>query len=137
MAKSFNLMILTPERKFFSGKVESLTVQSIGGQLTILADHIPMVTALSVGSVTIRTPEEIVTAFHSEGFMEVLADQTTVFAQACEWPHEIDINRAEEARKRAESILSREKNANSIARSKIALSRALMRIRVRSRIEKL
>lgn len=132
MAKSFNLVILTPEREFYNGSVESLTVESIDGQICILADHIPLVAALGVGMMKIKKGDEVLEAFHSEGFMEVRSDGTIVLSQACEWPDEIDIRRAQEAKERAEHRIEQRKNSESIARSKIALSRALTRIKVKS-----
>lgn len=132
MSKSFSLTVLTPEREFYKGSAESLTIESIDGEVCILAGHIPMVAALGVGELKIKTGEKVLEAFHSEGFLEVHADSTTVFLQACEWPEEIDINRAKEAKERAERRLEQQRSAQAIARSKIALSRALMRIKVKS-----
>jgi F-type H+-transporting ATPase subunit epsilon len=132
LAKPFNLVILTPEREFYNGTAESLTVESIDGQLSVLADHIPLVIALGVGTLRIKNGDEVLEAFHSEGFMEVRSDATIVLSQACEWPQEIDMRRAEEARARAESRLEQRKNAVSVERSKIALARALTRIKVKS-----
>lgn len=136
MAKSFNLIVLTPEREFYNGTAESLVIESIDGELCVLAGHIPMVAALTVGELRIKKDDKVMTAFHSEGFMEVHADSTIVLLQACEWPEEIDINRANEARKRAEHRLEQQKNAQAIASSKIALSRALTRIKVKTTFDK-
>lgn len=132
MPKTFNLTVLTPEREFYKGVAESLVVESIDGELCILAGHMPIVTALAIGELRIKTGEETMTAFHSEGFLEVHSDSTVVLLQACEWPWEIDVNRAVEARARAENRLEQHKNAQAIVRSKVALSRALTRIRVKT-----
>lgn len=136
MSKSFRLTVLTPEREFYKGPAESLTIESIDGELCILAEHIPMVAAVGVGELKIKTGDKVLTAFHSEGFLEVHSDSTTVLLQACEWPEEIDINRAKEALERAEHRLEQQRNVQTIARSKIALSRALMRIKVKSTSDK-
>lgn len=132
MAKAFNLIILTPEREFYNGTAESLTVESIDGRLCVLADHISMVTALGVGMLEIKNGDEVLEASHSEGFMEVRQDATVILSQACEWPHEIDIKRAEEAKERAEQRLGQKRSVESISRSKVALTRALTRIKVKS-----
>ncbi|MEA4919570.1 MAG: ATP synthase F1 subunit epsilon [Clostridiaceae bacterium] len=136
MSKSFSLTVLTPEREFYKGPAESLIIESIDGELCILADHIPMVAALGVGELKIKTEEKVLSAFHSEGFLEVHGDSTTVLLQACEWPEEIDINRAKEALERAEARLEQQRNVQTLARSKIAMSRALMRIKVKSTSDK-
>ncbi|NLT58891.1 MAG: ATP synthase F1 subunit epsilon [Clostridiales bacterium] len=132
MEKPFALTVLTPEREFYSGTAESLTVESIDGELCILAGHIPMVAALAVGELKIKQGGKLLRAFHSEGFLEVHADATTVLLQACEWPEEIDLNRAKEAMERAEHRLEQQRNTQAVTRSKIALSRALMRIKVKT-----
>ncbi|HWP79828.1 MAG TPA: ATP synthase F1 subunit epsilon [Candidatus Acidoferrum sp.] len=136
MANSFPLSVLTPEREFYNDRVESLVVESIDGELCILAGHIPLVTALSIGTLKIKKGDEVREAFHSEGFMEVRPEGTVVLLQACEWPEEIDVHRAEEAKRRAEARIEQQKNAESIARGKAALSRALTRIKVKSMEEK-
>lgn len=99
----------------------------------VLADHIPMVSALDVGTLVIRTDEENErTAFHSEGFIEVRADGVYVLAQACEWPEEIDEKRAIEAEHRAEERLSRRiEDAHVLKRNRIALMRALTRRKIK------
>ncbi len=136
MPKSFNLSVLTPEREFYNDAVESLVVESIDGELCILADHVPLVTALGIGTLIIKKGDEIREAFHSEGFMEVRPEGTIVLLQACEWPDEIDVRRAEEAARRAQARIEQQKNAESIARGKAALSRSLTRIKVKSTADK-
>lgn len=132
MAKKFNLMILTPEREFYNGPAEELVVESVDGQLAVLADHTPMVTVLGVGVLRIKKDDVFLEAAHSEGFMEVRKDATVVLAQACEWPHEIDMGRAREAKERAERRMGEQRTAESIAKSRLALSRALTRIKIKA-----
>ncbi len=133
MAKTFRLMVLTPEREFFAGDAVYVGVNTIAGSMGVLADHIPMMSALDVGTLVIRTDEENErTAFHSEGFIEVRADGVYVLAQACEWPEEIDEKRAIEAEHRAEERLSRRiEDAHVLKRNRIALMRALTRRKIK------
>ena len=132
MPKPFRLMVLTPEREFYNGEAYSVTVDSIGGRLGVLADHIPMVTALTVGELSIRTtPDEVKSAFHSEGFMEVRADGVIILCQACEWPEEIDAARAQQAEERARARLSNAASETASSRSNVALMRALTRQKVK------
>lgn len=136
--KTFPLSILTPERAFYQGEASSITVESIGGRLTVLADHIPMVTALGVGAMLIRDEKgEARTAFHSEGFMEVAREGVSVLCQACEWPEEIDEARAEQALARARQRLEEKQEkheSHRIAQNKLAIMRAMTRIKVRKHI---
>ncbi len=93
MAKLFNLTVLTPERVFFNGEVEMLSLRTVDGDYAIMADHSPIVMPVVVGSLTIWKPDGMETAFNSEGFMEVDHTGTTVYIQACEKPEEIDSRR--------------------------------------------
>lgn len=134
--ETYNLRIMTPEREFFNGEVISLTVRSIDGELCILAHHLPMIAALEVGEIALRiadpeTGEETVRrAFASGGFVEVLTDRVMCFTQACEWPEEIDVRRAEESRIRAEERLRQKQSVVEYKSSKIALARAMARLRI-------
>ena len=126
---TFDLSIMTPERQFFSGQVEALTITGIDGQMTVLAGHAPMVVSLAVGEISIKQDGVWREAVNSEGFMEVLQDSVVVFVQACEWPEDIDMRRAEEAKHRAEERIRQRQSIWENKSSKIALARAIVRLR--------
>ena len=126
---TFDLSIMTPERQFFSGQVEALTITGIDGQMTVLAGHAPMVASLAVGEISIKQDGKWREAVNSEGFMEVLQDSVVVFVQACEWPEDIDMRRAEEAKHRAEERIRQRQSIWENKSSKIALARAMVRLR--------
>jgi len=130
MAGSFYLKIITPERKFFQGDVETVTVQGIDGELGILKGHAPMVACLEIGLIRIKQNGEWKEAAASEGFLEVRPDRTISLAQAVEWPEEIDINRALAAKERAEERLRQQRSMREYIQSKTSLARALVRLRV-------
>ena len=134
MAKSFNLMVVTPEREFFNGEAIYVSVQSIAGSLGVMAGHVPMVSALDVGALEIQTDEHTKrTAFHSEGFIEVRPECVYILSQACEWPEEIDEKRALEAEQRAKERMARpEEDLTTMSHSKVALMRAMTRRRIKS-----
>lgn len=131
MDKTFLIEILTPERVFFNGTVQSVSVEAAGGRLTVLAGHAPMVCTLSVGQLLINTGEEQKIAFHSKGYMDVTRDYVVILCQACEWPDEIDEARAREAAERASERLETQVAPDEVGRSKLALLRALSRLRVK------
>ena len=87
----FFLEIITPERTFYSGRVESITVSAVGGLCTIMAMHQPTVLATEPGILKITADGKTREAFISEGFIEVRPDETVVFSQAVEWPEEINL----------------------------------------------
>ena len=135
MPKPFHLMVLTPEREFYSGEAVYVSVQSIAGSIGVLADHVPMVSALDVGALEIQTDEHTKrTAFHSEGFIEVRPECVYILSQACEWPEEIDEKRALEAEQRAQERLQQERGdqLGTMGHSKVALMRAMTRRKIKS-----
>ena len=136
MPKPFHLMVLTPEREFYSGPAVYVSVQTIAGSIGVLADHVPMVSALDVGALVIQTDEHTTrTAFHSEGFIEVRPECVYILSQACEWPEEIDEKRALEAEQRAQERLQQQRTGDDLGtmgHSKVALMRAMTRRKIKS-----
>lgn len=129
---TFHLEVITPEREFFSGEAESLTVETIAGQICILAGHLPLVTALSVGVLKIiKAGGEVLQATHTQGFMKVRREKVLLLVQACEWPDEIDLPRAEEAYARAQARARSARGTDETIRLKVAMLRASTRIRVK------
>lgn len=127
MDKLFFLEIITPERKFFAGDVEMVVLKTHEGQIGILKNHIPLVTTVAVGPLRIRQDGKWIKAVVTEGFIEVTRDKTIILTDTAEWPHEIDINRALEAKRRAEERL---KQRVEYRHSQAALARAMARLKV-------
>ena len=130
MSKLFNLLILTPEREFFDGDVEAVTVETTDGKITILADHTPFIVPVLVGDIKVKKDGIWDESVNSEGFMEVNHHGVMIFVQTCEHPEEIDTRRAEEARRRAEEQLRQKQSMNEYNQSKMALARAMARLRI-------
>ena len=128
---TFFLEIITPEKTFYRGRVESLDIPAIGGACTVLAGHQPMVFATEPGSIYIVENGKKREAFMSDGFIEVRPDETIVFSQAVEWPEEINERRAKEAKERAEEQLRRNRSAAEYRLNRMALQCAFARLRVK------
>ena len=127
--KKFRLEVISPERIFYSGDVEMLELTTTEGEIGIYADHIPLTTIIAPGVMTItETGSQLKQAAVLEGFMEITQEKVTVLAQSCEWPEEIDTNRAQEARARAERRL-KSSDAN-MSRAELALRKSLIRLEV-------
>ncbi len=124
LAKKYHLEILTPERQFYIGDVEAFMFEAPDGQVSILADHAPFVAPIVVGTLRIRE------AFCSEGFIEVYHGSAVVFVQACEWPENIDVRRAEESRRRAEERLRQKQSMREMKMTRAALARSMARLRL-------
>lgn len=134
MPKLYDLAIITPEREFFNGRVEAVTAIAPDGSITILANHEPLIMPINVGTIKYKRDGKWESAINSEGFLEVHLDGVLIFVQTCERPEEIDLRRAEEARKRAEEKLRQRQSVNEYRQSKIALARAMARLQEGSKL---
>ena len=133
----FDLKIITPDRVFYSGKASFLELNTVEGEIGIYKNHIPMTTVLEPGIATIT--EEGGNKKEAElhtGFMEILGDRITILAEIAEWPDEIDRNRAQEAKIRAERRLQNDKSNINITRAELALHKALVRIELADHVTK-
>lgn len=135
MAATFELEIVTPEKKFFSGEAEMVVLKTIDGEIGVLKGHTPMVIAVAIGPVRIKKDGEWLDAVLSEGFMEIKQDKTIILVDTAEWPHEIDVNRAKAAKERAEERLQRQLNRVEQMRSQAALAKSLARLKVSKEIK--
>jgi F-type H+-transporting ATPase subunit epsilon len=135
MAEQFFLEILVPDRKFFSDYVTELNVKTPGGEIGILKGHMPLVVAIDIGPAKIKKDGNLLEAFLSEGYMEILEDKVTIIADTAEWPEEIDINRAKAAEERARERLRNKLSRVEYLQSQAALRRALSRLRITRQIK--
>lgn len=115
MEHSFHLDIISLTRPAFSGKVTSITVPGMDGELTILPGHIPLITPLKSGEVTIRDSEKTTYMAISSGFLIVDKEKTTLLADSAEHLEELDEKKIEEAKERAEKLLTDKKFADDRA----------------------
>ena len=127
---SFMLEIVTPERAFFSEEVDRVIVRGVEGDLAILKNRAPIITPLAIGKIRILKDGEERVAAAVNGYISVDKDKTTIITDSAEWPHEIDIERAEAAKERAERRLRERSEGLDIDRAELALKRALNRLDV-------
>ena len=127
------LEIVTPERSLAREEVDEAQVPGSEGYLGILPGHTPLLATLKVGELWYRVGQEQHYVAIAGGFVEVLPDRVTVLAQIGERAQDIDVARAEAARKRAEERLARPSIDFDIERARIALLKSLIRIQVVSR----
>jgi len=126
---TFRLEIVTAERMVFSDEVNEVVAWGVEGQLGILPYHAPLMTMLQPGDLLIRKDKEDEYLAITGGFLEVRPDKVIVLADACERAEEIDIARAEEAKKRAEETLKTVPSRMDAA-AEAALRRSLARLKV-------
>lgn len=129
-AKTVRLLIDTPEREFFNEDVESVVLTSTDGELGVLAGHMPTVVALNAAPIKFMRGGAWRAAALSGGFAEIENDRILVLADTAEWPEEIEVNRAMEAKRRAEERIRARRSEAEYIQSMIALQRALARLTV-------
>jgi F-type H+-transporting ATPase subunit epsilon len=130
----FRLEVVTAERTVFSGSVDCVVAWCAEGQVSVLAHHAPMMALRRPGDLVIRRDGQEEYLAVGGGFLEVRPDRVVVLAETCERAEEIDIGRAEEARRRAQQDLSREEGgAGASAAAEAALRRSLARLKVARR----
>ena len=128
---NFTLEIITPDRVFYKGEATMVEMNTTEGEIGVLPGHIPMTVIVKPGILTIYEVdgEEKEAALHA-GFAEILPEKVTLLAEIIEWPDEIDRDRAEAARERAEERLRSATPETDMLRAQTALMRAVARIEV-------
>lgn len=127
--------IVTAERKVFAGNVDMVVAPGVEGQLGILPNHAPLMTALTYGELVLHR-----TGFDDEyiaiggGFMEVGPSHIIILADSAERADEIDEDRADQARQRAQDIMAQERGADAdLIQAQAALRRSMIRLKVAKR----
>ena len=126
--KYFDLEIISPERTFYKGQVHFLEGATSEGEVGIYKNPIPMTNVVVPGIVTIHEADGVKEAALHSGFMVILQDSVKIMAEVAEWPDEIDENRANEAKIRAERRLKEGGSGIDYVRAEAALKRSIARL---------
>lgn len=127
--KKLHLKITTHEKTVFEGDVDEIYSKGTQGEFGILPGHIPFMTALDIGvtKVVVNGASEFFTTLG--GIFQLKDNEALILAQAAEKAEEIDIERAEAAKRRALERLENEEDTMDVPRAEIALARAIARIK--------
>ena len=128
-----DLQIVTPDRLLVREQVDEVEIPGSQGYFGVLPGHTPLLAALAVGELWYRKGQDKFYFSIAFGFAEVLPDRVTILARLAERAEDIDISRAEAAKKRAEERLSQPKSELDYERARIALTKSLMRLQVSAR----
>ncbi len=127
-SKLLKLQVICPQRVFYEGDADFVELRTSEGEIGVYREHIPLTSILVPGLLKIHREGDVKIAALHNGFVEIMPDSITVLAESAEWPEEIDVERAQNAKKRAEDRLrSGDENVN-VARAELALRKALIRI---------
>ena len=124
----FLLKVITPERVFYDGEVSMVEFNTTEGEIGIYKNHIPTTVIIEPGILTITEEEGPKNAALHAGFAEILPDSVVILAEIVEWPSEIDLERAERAKERAEERISQKEEKTDMDRAHVALKKAICRI---------
>jgi F-type H+-transporting ATPase subunit epsilon len=134
---TIRLEIVTAERSVFSEDVDMVIAPGIDGELGILPHHTPLMTTLKPGEIVARKGTDEYALVVSGGFLEVRPERIIILADAAERAEEIDIARAEEAKRRAEQLLAEKYEPGfDAAQAEATLQRALARMKVAEKYRK-
>jgi F-type H+-transporting ATPase subunit epsilon len=127
---TFRLELVTAERMVYSDDVNMVVAWGTEGQLGILPHHAPLMTMLQPGELIIKKDNEESYLAVSGGFLEVRPDKVIILADACERAEEIDLARAQEAKRRAGESMKAPLSETETAAAEAALRRSLVRLKV-------
>ena len=130
MPNTFQLEIVTPAKLVVKDAAEEMQIPGSSGYLGILPGHAPLITELGVGAITYQASGVTHTLSVAWGFAEVLPDKVTILAEAAERPQEIDVERAQKSKDRAEERLKSNDPQVDYTRAEDALQRAETRLNV-------
>ena len=126
----FTLKIITPDRVFYEGEASMVEFNTTEGEIGVYKMHVPTTVIVSPGVLTMTEAAGQKHAALHAGFVEILPEKVTILAEIIEWPEEIDLDRADRAKERAEERLRSKTPETDILRAETALQRALARIHV-------
>ena len=129
-----DLQIVTPDRLIVQEPVDEVEIPGSEGYFGVLPGHTPLLASLAVGELWYRKGQEKFYLSLAFGFAEVLPDRVTILARLAERAEDIDVERAEEARRRAEQRLSQSASDFDYERARVALTKSLMRLQVSARL---
>ncbi|MGA2415740.1 MAG: F0F1 ATP synthase subunit epsilon [Candidatus Sulfotelmatobacter sp.] len=130
MSDTFQLEIVTPEKKVVETAAEEIQIPGKNGYLGVLPGHAPLITELAVGEIKFHAGAEQQRLAVAWGFAEVLPDKVTILAESAERPGDIDVERARKAKARAEERLSSGDPNVDVERALNALQKADTRLEV-------
>jgi F-type H+-transporting ATPase subunit epsilon len=130
MPDTFQLEIVTPEKKVVDTAATEVQIPGKNGYLGVLPGHAPLITELAIGEVTFHAGAEEQRLAVAWGFAEVLPDKVTILAESAERPSEIDVERARKSKERAEQRLTSGDTNVDVERSLDALHKAETRLEV-------
>jgi len=135
--RSFPVRLVSPDGELYRANAVSLVVPAVDGYLGVLKHHAPMVAALDIGELLIRTPDEhIISLAVAGGFMEVTRKEVVILCDAAEFREDIDVGEATKQLQAARERLQKKFGGVELERAQVALRDAENRLKVAKRKER-
>ena len=134
--KPFHFILSSPDAVLYDGEVEEITAPTENGEISVLADHTPLVTLISPGMMIIKTKGEEKVLAVGSGFLKVLQNTVKAFTQTAEFAESIDEERAIEAKQQAEDLMRQKVDEGTLADASSLLERNIARLKVIERKHK-
>ena len=132
-----DLEIISPEKKVYTGKVKSVTIPGTKGNFQVLYNHAPLISTFEIGIIKLVLSDDSTRIFTtSGGSTEVLDNKVLILSDTVEPIESIDIERAMRAKERAEARLKKKEGIVDVDRARVALARALNRIKMSEKYSK-
>ena len=131
MANTLKLEIVTPESKVYSEDVDMVTLPGVEGEMGIFPMHVPLMTQLAAGEVSVRKGGQDFFLAVGDGFVEITGEKVSILTDMAISAESIDELNAEEARRRAESRLAEKLDGEESAMVQAALANALAQLKVK------
>lgn len=133
MAATLKLEIVTPEAKVYSEDVDMVTLPGVEGEMGIFPMHVPLMTQLAAGEVSVRKGGQDYFLAVGDGFVEVTGDKVSILTDMAIKAENIDEAKAEEARRRAEARLAEKLDEAEVANVNASLAHSLAQLKVKRR----
>ena len=133
---TFYLEIITPEKVVFKNEADELIVPTTTGEVGILANHVPLLSQISLGELIIKQGQKEHALAISGGFLDVANNQVTILADYAVRSEDIEIAKVEEAQKRAQKAMEEKVSERDFAEAEAQLRRSLLELKVAQRRRK-
>jgi len=127
---TFLLEIITPEKEIYKNDVDEVIVPTVTGEITILPNHSPLLSKVAPGELIVKKGQKEEPMAITGGFLEVFNNKVTILADYAVRADNIEIARAEEAKKRAEKIMQEKVGERDFAEAEAQLRRSLLELKV-------
>src|SRR6516162_10151564 len=136
MAATLKLEIVTPESKVFSDDVDMVTLTGVEGEMGIYPEHMPLMTQLVAGEIVARKSAQEIALAVGDGFVQVTKDKVAILTDMAIKSEDIDEQKAEEARQKAELRLQQKLTDEEMATVQASLAHATAQLKVKHRHKK-